>query len=174
MEKLIKNGGKIWRACTVIGGVFMLISAILIVVNVILRRFFNAPIFGTTEMVQYLGLAITAFAIIENEWGEGNIIMGLFVDMMSRKPRYILNMIEHFIEGVVFVVVDYLLLDSVLAQMARGNLTPELHFPKWIPTAFVLVGFILLTVVVFMKAILYYLAVKKNVEINFEKIARIS
>lgn len=174
MEKLIKTGGKIWRACTFLGGFFMVISALLIVANVILRRFFNAPIFGSTEMIQYLGLAITAFAVIENEWGEGNIIMGLFVDMMPRKPRYVLNMIEHFIEGVVFCVVDYLLLDAVLSQMARGNLTPELHMPKWIPTGVVLIGFIVLTIVVFVKAILYYLAVKKGVEINFEKIARIS
>ena len=174
MEKLIKTGGKIWRVCTIIGGIFMIISAILIVVNVILRRFFNAPIFGSTEMIQYLGLAITAFAIIENEWGEGNIIMSLFVDMLPRKSHYVLNMVEHIIEGLVFCVVDYLLFDAVLSQMARGNLTSELHMPKWIPTGVVLIGFIILTIVVFLKAILYYLAVKKNVEINFEKIARIS
>ena len=174
MDRIIKTGGKIWRACTFLGGIFILFSAILIVVNVILRRFFGAPIFGSTEMIQYLGLAITSFAIIENEWGDGNIVMSLFTDMLPQKAHYILNMVEFVVEGIVFIVVDYLLVDAVISQMARGNLTPELAIPKWIPTGVVLLGFIVLTIVVFLKAILYYLAIKQGKELNFEQIGRIS
>lgn len=172
MEKLIEKSGKVWHVCTVIAGIFMLISALLIVANVILRKL-NMPIFGSTELVQYLGLIITSFAIVQNEWGDGNIVMALFVDKLPRKPHYILNAVELFIDTVVFVIIDKLLLNDVLNKFTRGNKTSELAFPKWIPSAIVFAGFALLTIVLLIKGILYLIAAKKNKEINFEKIGRI-
>ena len=124
-------------------------------------------------MVQYLGLAITSFAIVENEWGDGNIVMSLFVDRLPRRAHNILSAVEFFIEAIVFAVVDFLIYNDVMAKIARGNLTSELRFPKWIPSMIVLVGFILLTIVLFVKGILYVMAAKKNEEINFEKIGRV-
>jgi len=151
----------------------MVISAVVIVANVILRKFFNAPIFGSTEIVQYLGLAITSFAIVQNEWGDGNITMALIVDRLSQKAHYILNAIELLVDTVVFGIIDWLLIKDVLAKFARGNKTAELAFPKWIPSAVVLAGCIMLTVVLVIKAVLYIMAVKEGRTLNFEKIGRI-
>lgn len=173
MDKLIEKSGKVWHACTVIGAVFMVISAVIIVANVILRKFFNAPIFGSTEIVQYLGLAITSFAIVQNEWGDGNITMALIVDRLPQKTHYILNAIELLIDTVVFGIIDWLLVKDVIAKFQRGNKTAELAFPKWIPSAVVLVGCVLLTIVLVTKAILYFRAVKEDRTLNFEKIGRI-
>ena len=152
----------------------MAISAAIIILNIILRRFFNAPIFGSTEIVQYLGLAISSFAIVQNEWGDGNICMALFVDMIhSKKARYLLNAVESFINAVIFVVIDWLLLQDTLTKFASGNTTPDLEFPRWIPSLIITIGFTLMTVVIIVKAILYLWALKEGKEINFEAIGRI-
>ena len=174
MERLIDKGGKVWHACTLIAGIFMAISAAIIILNIVLRRFFNLPIYGSTEMVQYLGLAISSFAVVQNEWGDGNITMALFVDMIrSRKARYLLNAVELLIEAVIFTVIDWLLFRDVLTKFSGGNLTSDLKFPKWIPSLVIAAGFILLTAVLVIKAVIYLGAVKTGKEIDFNAIGRI-
>ena len=173
MEKLIEKSSKLWHISTIISGVFMAISAALIIVNIILRRFFNAPIFGTTELVQYLGLIVASFAIVQNEWGDGNITMALIVDTLHQKPRYILNAIEFFLEAILFGVIDYLLFSDVLNKFSKGNLTAELRFPKWIPSLIVTIGFVLLTAVLVVKGIVYLKAAKLDKSVNFSEIGRI-
>ena len=67
MNTLIKVSGKVWKAFSTIGIVCMFICVLVIILNIIFRRFFRAPIFGSTEIVRYMALCAASFSIIENE-----------------------------------------------------------------------------------------------------------
>ena len=64
INKIVRISGKIWLVFTRIASLFMALSAALIIVNIITRKFFNAPIFGSTELIAYASLIIAALAMI--------------------------------------------------------------------------------------------------------------
>lgn len=167
MDRIVKMSRTIWKSFSAIAAVFMIIIILVIIANIILRRVFNAPIFGSTEIVQYAGLVVASLAIVEAEWTEGNITMALFIDMMSQHARNILMAIEFTINSIIFIVLDYLLIQDVIAKFNKGTVTPELKFPRWIPSTFLAVGFIGLTLVLIVKTAMYYQAIKTREPINF-------
>lgn len=61
MEKYEKTMNQIWGVTTHISNLFLFALMMLVVINVIARRLFNAPIFGVTELVCYGSLASAAF-----------------------------------------------------------------------------------------------------------------
>ena len=172
MDRLIRMYDKFCKAFTKVAAVFMVLSVAVIIANIILRRFFNAPIYGSTEIIQYVGLITASLAIVQTEWTEGNITMSLFVDMMSQKARDILMFIEFVINTVIFIVIDYLLVKDVFSKFAKHTLTSELKFPKWIPSTVLAIGFIALTLILMGKAILYLRMAKTGECVNFADLGR--
>ena len=173
MDKIINWSHKVWRVFTVIAEFFMALSALLIFVNVVTRKFFNAPIYGTTELVQYAGLIIASFALIDNEWGDGNITLTIFLDMLKSRTRYIACAVVHVIEGLTFIIVDYLLVKDMLGELALGTVTPELDIPRWLPALITAVGFSFLTLALLLKAVIYILGTKEKRDVSFADIGRI-
>lgn len=173
MDKIISCSARVWKVFTIIAEAFMAISALLIFVNVFTRKFFNAPIYGTTEMVQYMGLIIASFALIDNEWGDGNITLTIFLDKMKNSARYIVCAAVHIIEGLAFIVVDYLLFKDVFGKLALGTVTPELDIPRWIPSLVAAVGFTFLTIALILKATVYIIGARSGRNVNFAEIGRI-
>lgn len=173
MDKIIKTSGKLWKIFTILSCIFMVFSAGLIIVNIITRKFFNAPIFGSTELISYASLVVAAFAMIDCEWADGNITLTIILDKFTRKNHYIINAIEHIIMGAFYIVVDYLLVKDTLTKFASKIVTTDLHMFKWIFSGITAIGFIVLTLVAFTKAALYIIAARNNERINFNEIGRV-
>jgi len=173
MNRIIQRSGKIWKVFTVLACIFMSFSAVIIIVNIITRKFFNAPIFGSTEMVSYASLAVASFAMIDCEWADGNITLTILLDHLRQKTHYFVNAIEHIIMGAFYIIVDILLVRDTLSKFATKLITTDLHMSKWIFSGITAVGFIVLTFVAFTKAALYILAAKNNETINFNEIGRV-
>jgi len=172
-KKIIQVSNKAWKITTYVASLFMALSALLIIVNIITRKFFNAPIYGSTELIAYGSLVIAGFAIIDCEWADGNITLTIILDMFSQKVHYIISAIEHILMGLFYIVCDYLLFHDTLTKFASKVVTTDLDMPKWIFSGIMVVGFTLMTVVAFVKAILLLMAAKNNERISFSEIGRV-
>ena len=173
MNKIIQTSNKAWKITTYIASLFMALSALLIIVNILTRKFFNAPIYGSTELIAYGSLVIAGFAIIDCEWADGNITLTIILDMFSQKTHYIISAIEHILMGLFYIVCDYLLVHDTLTKIASKVVTTDLGIKKWIFSGIMAIGFILMTVVAFAKGTLLILAAKNNERISFSEIGRV-
>ena len=162
MEKYEKTMNQIWGVTTHISNLFLFALMMLVVINVIARRLFNAPIFGVTELVCYGSLASAAFGLAQTEWMDGNVRMTLVLERTSVKFGCILNLIINIVGLMGFSYVSYFLVMQAFTKFANGQLSSEIRFPMYIVTGILAVGFILLTLAILAKLVLYGLRIKNG------------
>jgi TRAP-type C4-dicarboxylate transport system permease small subunit len=154
---------------------FLLVfNMLLIVANIILRRFFNSPIFGSTELVRYLSLCAASFALSDNEWVDGNVNMTLLLEMMSNKTRDIMVFLGNVFCAVSFVLISYLLIIQAISKYTKGDITTELGIPIWIPASILAFGFVVLTLMIAIKSVILGWALKTGEKIDFRNIEPVS
>ena len=162
MDKYVKTMNKIWGVTTQISNLFLFVIMMLVVVNVIARRVFNSPVFGVTELVCYGSLASAAFGLAQTEWLDGNVRMTLILERTSVKFGCFLNLIVNIIGLLGFAYVSYFLVLQAFTKLSNGQLSSEIRFPMYIVTGILAVGFILLTLAILSKLVLYILRIKNK------------
>ena len=157
VDKYEKTVSKIWEITTMISNVFLFVIMMLVVVNVVSRRVFNAPIFGVTEIVCYGSLAAAAFGLSQTEWMDGNVRMTLILERTNAKFGTYLNIILNIIAFAGFSYVSYFLITQAITKFNNGQLSSEIRFPIYIVTGILAIGFVMLTFAILAKLILYIL-----------------
>ena len=108
-----------------------LCTALLVVVSVIGRRFFNAPINGDFEMVQ-MATAIAIFSFLPySQARRGNIMVDTFTTWL---PRGVTNIIDAFWDLVYAGMVGLMgvcLLTGTLEHLRSGQTTMLLQLIVW-------------------------------------------
>lgn len=162
MEKYKNSMDKIWKISTYISNVFLFAIMVLVVVNVIARRIFNAPIFGVTELVCYGSLASAAFGLAQNEWMDGNVRMTLIFEHVKGRVADIINLIVCLVGFGGFTYVSYFLIMQAINKSASGQVSSELRFSMTIVTGVLAAGFVLVTLSMLAKAVLYAMKLKNT------------
>lgn len=162
MERYEKAMNRIWEATTYLSNIFLFAIMMIVVVNVVARRLFNAPIFGVTELACYGSLASAAFGLAQTEWMDGNVRMTLILESTSAKFGCFLNLIVNFVGLCGFSYVSYFLVLQAFSRLSNGQLSSELRFPMYIVTGILALGFLLLTLAILAKLILYILRIKNK------------
>ncbi|NLO96693.1 MAG: TRAP transporter small permease [Peptococcaceae bacterium] len=166
MNKLVRITDRTWDITSKVASVFLTVIMLLIIANIVMRRFFNAPIFGSTELVRYFSLAAASFALAQNEWFEGNIKMTLFLELVSEKLRKIILFIGSIICTAAFSYISYLLVGQAIAKYVKNDVSTELNIPIFIMAGILALGFIFLTISLLLKTIVNGYNLKNNVELD--------
>ena len=124
-------------------GIFACMTVV--VLNVLTRFFFNAPIHGTYELVQYTLLLTVALALAENELTGGNVRVSFLLEKMSPRTENIVNLITTFIVLIASCFVAYTQFGIVSTKYKNHAITGELGIPHWILVLILAVGFLTLT-----------------------------
>lgn len=174
MEKFLDMTNKLWWIWARVSCVFMGAVIILIVVNVVLRRVFNAPIFGSTELICYGVLLTSSFALAQCEWVDGNIRIGLVIDMLPTDAlRNGFMFVINLACTIGLAVCCYLLIDQTMLKFVHGDQSLSLRFPIWFFYLVLSIGFALLTLTFVTKEILtVYCIVKKQPGYNLKEYSR--
>lgn len=167
MKKLAESADKVWRITALVASVFILFNMFLILANIVMRRFFNAPIFGSTEIVSYASLITAALALAQNEWFGGNIQMTLVTDLIPRRVSKYIVFIDNVICSCAFVFITYLLRNAAVKQMIAGDYTQDLKLPLYIFYILLAIGFGLLTVCIIIKTVICGYNAIKDGDIQF-------
>ena len=172
MEKLINRASRAFRVFSNVAMVLLFVNVAIIIANIVMRRFFNAPIYGMTELVRYISLFVASFAIVENEWVDGNVSMTMVVDALHAKARCVTMFVANLATTVAFVVLDYLLIQQMVNKYRDMSMTVELRIRLWIPCAALVVGFVALTVVLALKTYIWAWMRKTGQVVKFSELGR--
>lgn len=167
MKKFISAAYKCWNALSTFACVFLFLNMAIIIANIIMRRFFGTPIYGSTELVSYASLTTAAIALSQNEWFGGNIRMTLILESIGKKASRIITFIVYIVCSLAFIYISWLLTGQAAAAYSKADISTDLHMPIFIFKTILAVGFIILTICIICKAIVYGYAAKTGEEVNF-------
>lgn len=152
LSKIKKVFDTIWSWTSTVSGVFLILNIAVIIANIVLRRFFNAPIYGSTELVRYCSLISASFALAQNEWFDGNVKMTLLHETIKKKVADVLRTIMDVACFIGFIFVSYALFGQIIQYLNNGAVTQDLSMPTWIFSLVLFVGFVFLTISFFWKS----------------------
>ncbi len=143
---------KLFKYLTYASGIVGAFMMVLSVANVITRSFFNAPIFGTVEIISYSGLLLGAFALALNELADGNITMTLLTDNLKPKPKHGFELVTSLIAAVFYAAVTYRFVEEIFTTIEKATSTTTVHIPFWCVYTVMSVGFFAGTLALLLKA----------------------
>ena len=142
--------------CAVIGGAVLIAMAMMTVVSVIGRTFFDSPILGDVELVQ-LGLAVCVATFLPyTQFRSANIIVDFFTAKASARS-------QRWMDGLGCLL--YALMTALIAWrvFAGGRMSQDnqeasmlMNLPLWIPYMLMVPGLVLCTLVGLYQAVIYW------------------
>ena len=134
-------------AVAVTGGALSLAVALLVVVSVVGRRFFNAPIPGDFELVQ-MATAIAVFSFLPYcQARRGNIVVDSFTTRLPPRVNAVIDAFWDLVYAGMMGLMTACLAVGTLDHIRNGQTTMVLQFPIW-PAIAVCTGLALLLTVV--------------------------
>ena len=134
-----------------------LVAAMIVVcINVIGRGFFQSPLKGTVDISSLLGALIIAGAIPYTQVLKGHIRIGLFVDRLPHRVRYITECIMHLIGFALFAVISWQTILFCITTSEVGELSEVMKIPLVPFAAFVSAGCIALTLALLFDAVVAF------------------
>ena len=167
MDSFEKKAYGVLKILGRIGSIILFLDMCFIIINIIARSFFNAPFFGSTEIVRYFAMVGGALAIAVNQYDDGNIKVTLVLEMLSAKARDVLAFIAELVLTGGFGLITYYLFMYMMKLQSKGDATLDLKLPTWIFLAILAIGFLLMTLANLMKTVVRGRCLAKK--INFEE-----
>ncbi|KJR97757.1 MAG: hypothetical protein VR65_22220 [Desulfobulbaceae bacterium BRH_c16a] len=98
----------------------------------VIGRFFKHPIFGSVELVSFLGVIAIATTLSFTHEHKGHIGVELFVRKLSSRTRNIIDLCTGSITLALFAVVTWRMFDYSLKMKSSGELSMNLKLPEYI------------------------------------------
>ena len=117
------------RVAGVVAIVFLLVMMLFTVTDVILRYFFNAPIFGTYEMVELLLIVAGTWAMAACQIERRHITVGLLVERLPHRYQVVIRSIALFLSLGLYAIITWQMIDYGLTIQAAGGVTPIERIP---------------------------------------------
>lgn len=136
------------RLLTRVAAIFLLAMMMLNVVDVGLRSGFNAPIFGTYEIIEFLLAAAAFLAIPEVFLRDQHITIELIDQVVPERVVRWLKLIGTFVALVFVALLTWHMSEPAREFVEFNDVTIDLHLPLIWKASLVLAGFAFATVAV--------------------------
>ncbi len=148
MTKKKKNVlDRLFDSCLAIVNVLMSLLIIIVILDVIMTYFFNAPLQWALEVSEY---ALAFIAFLGAGWlmrEEGHLRFEMVLEKLPKKIRSILEIFVSIICLLVSLVIVWSGIEVVISLFEKGALFESvLQWPRWIFIASIPVGFALLAI----------------------------
>ena len=153
--------------CTRIASVIIGIVCLIVVASII-GRIFNKPIKGTVEIVSYGVLIAMCLSLSRTGFLGKHVHVTMFVDMMPKAVKAIIEFFQMIIAAVVFGIVIYLCVHYIPDTMASGLKTDVYRIPQVFVYVFLIFGMFLSCVTFIFHGIVRLMPLFKKQETQFE------
>ena len=142
--------------CAVVGGAVLIAMAIMTVVSVIGRTFFDSLILGDVELVQ-LGLAVCVATFLPyTQFRSANIIVDFFTTRASaRSQRWMDGLGCLLYAGMTALIAWRVYAGGVMSQ-ENQEASMLMNLPLWIPYMLMVPGLVLCTLVGLYQAVIHW------------------
>ncbi len=132
-----------WVSCFAFGAIL-----VIVVINVVGRFLFNAPILGTLEMVEMSMVLGVFFALSYTATHGGHVDVDLVVSHLPKRAQFVLERIMYLLSAGVFGFITYRAWVNSIYYLQHPNETSTVLMLPQSPTRIVMaIGCLLLTIV---------------------------
>jgi TRAP-type C4-dicarboxylate transport system permease small subunit len=147
MESIQKALLFVTEKLKMVGAVFLFGMALLTCADVV-GRLFKYPIFGTVELVSFMGAIAIACSLPFTHQEKGHIGVELFTQKLPRKVRYILELCTELLSLVLFILVSWRMVLYSIKAKASGELSMNLQLPEYAIIFILACGFIIFVIII--------------------------
>lgn len=133
--------------CAVVGGAVLIAMAIMTVVSVIGRTFFDSPILGDVELVQ-LGLAVCVATFLPyTQFRSANIIVDFFTTRASARSQRWMDGLGCLLYAGMTALIAWRVYAGGVMSHENQEASMLMNLPLWIPYMLMVPGLVLCTLV---------------------------
>lgn len=125
----MKLVNKAARALTRVAALFLLVMMGINVVDVILANFFDSPIYGTYEIVEFTLAVVAFFAIPETFLKDEHVTIELIDQVVSERAVEFLKMFGLGVTFVFFALLVYYMIPPAIDFVEFNEVSFDLHIP---------------------------------------------
>lgn len=129
MDRFSRLVDKIGGISSVIAIFFMLGISILVVINIILRGFFNMAMLGTYEAVELGMVVVGSLGIGYCAVKQGHISVDIFFKYLPRRVRVIIDICTNILGIGIWAAVAWMGVEYAQIQWANEEKTAIMHWP---------------------------------------------
>jgi TRAP-type C4-dicarboxylate transport system permease small subunit len=125
------QSGLLARNIFLVGGsVAVLVAMMIVVINVVGRAVFKAPVWGSVEMVGLCGIILAPFAICFTELVRGHITVDLITHKLSRRVKSLFTITWFILSIVIIGILVWGGYQQIIyIATTSGSYTPDLEVP---------------------------------------------
>jgi TRAP-type C4-dicarboxylate transport system permease small subunit len=131
----------------VIGAACLVIMTLLTCVDVV-GRFLRHPVFGSVEIMSFLGTFAVAMALPMTHAAKGHIGVEIVVSKLSRTVRTIIDLCTSMVSLVLFGLVGWQMYDYSLRFKESGEVSMNLELPEYLIIFVVACTFVVFTIII--------------------------
>jgi TRAP-type C4-dicarboxylate transport system permease small subunit len=129
------------------GAVFLAGMALLTCLDVI-GRFFKYPIFGTVELVSFMGALALACSLPFTHREDGHIGVELFTRKLPSKVRHTVELCTELLSLALFMLVSWRMFHFSISSKTSGVLSMNLQLPEYAIIFLLACGFVIFTLTI--------------------------
>lgn len=130
-----------------VGAVFLFGMAFLTCADVI-GRLFRHPIFGSVELVSFMGVIAIACSLPFTHQHRGHIGVELFIRKLPSRIRYTITLCTEILSLVLFVIVSWRMFYYALKMQESGELSMNLQLPEYMIIYILAGGFVVFNLII--------------------------
>lgn len=131
----------------VIGAVFLFCMAFLTCVDVI-GRLFKHPIFGSVELVSFMGVIAIACSLPFTHQHRGHIGVELFIRKLPAKIKYTIMLCTEVLSLALFILVSWRMFHYAVKMQESGELSMNLQLPEYMIIYILAGGFVIFNLII--------------------------
>ncbi|MFP4349688.1 MAG: TRAP transporter small permease [Thermodesulfobacteriota bacterium] len=114
----------------------------------VVGRFFRHPVFGSVELVTFMGIFVVAFALPYTHENKGHIGVEILVQRFSRKTRAVVDIVTGLVSFVFFALVTWRLFLYAFKMAESGEVSMNLELPEYVIIFVVALCFVVFSLII--------------------------
>ena len=151
MEKTISiltdTISKLAHGLMIIARVVVALMVALITSDVVLRYFFNRPIAGSYELIEFMMVFVVFLGLAYTQVRKGHLCINLFTKNLSGATMAVLNGLTYLLCFVIFTLISWRLSIAASSAFSNESISTVLSIPIWISYWVTVIGAATLTIV---------------------------
>ncbi len=123
-----------------IGAGLLIIMALLTCVDVV-GRFFRHPIFGSIELMSFMGALAVAMVLSDAHTSKSHIGVEIFVLKLPKRARLMIDFVTNLLGLILFSLVTWKMAEYSLKVRESGEVSMNLELPEYLIISVVAFGF---------------------------------
>jgi TRAP-type C4-dicarboxylate transport system permease small subunit len=139
----------LWKAIASLTDKMRLVGAALLVIMMLLTcvdvvgRLFRHPVFGSIELMSFMGALAVAMALPYTHSVKGHIGVEIVVDKLPSALRHLIELVTGLLSLILFGIVTWKMFEYSHKMMASGEVSMNLELPEYLIIAVVAIGFVI-------------------------------